>query len=50
MKMKSVQSIYPCKLVVQTIYDIVKALGGELFVESMEGKGSMFIVQMPNIK
>jgi len=32
----------------QTIYDIVKAHGRELRVESMEGKGSLFTVQLPN--
>jgi len=34
MKKKSVQSINPCASVIQTIYDIVKAHGGELKVES----------------
>ena len=28
-------------------YDIVKAHGGELKVESVEGKGSEFIIQIP---
>ena len=28
-------------------YDIVKAHGGELRVETKEGEGSMFIIQLP---
>ncbi|MGK2861955.1 MAG: sensor histidine kinase, partial [Chitinophagaceae bacterium] len=28
-------------------YDIVKAHGGELNVETMEGKGTTFIIQLP---
>ena len=32
---------------VQTIYDIVKAHGGELTVETREGEGSVFIIQLP---
>lgn len=47
MKEKSVQSINPCKSVIQTIYDIVKAHGGELKVETKEGEGSEFIIQLP---
>jgi hypothetical protein len=35
MKLKSVQSIHPCKSVIQTFYDIVKAHGGELKVETL---------------
>ena len=53
---KSVQSIHPCKSVIQTIYDIVKAHGGELSagllsekVETKEGEGSEFIIQIPNV-
>jgi len=46
MKMKSVQSIHPCESVVQTIYDIVKAHGGELKVETKEGEGSEFIITL----
>ena len=44
---KSVQSIHPCKSVIQTIYDIVKAHGGELRVETKEGEGSEFIIILP---
>ena len=47
--MKSVQSINPIKSVIQTSYDIVKAHGGELSVETKEGDGSEFIVQLPVI-
>ena len=36
---KSVKSINLCKSVVQTSYDIVKAHGGELKMESKKGKG-----------
>ena len=32
---------------IQTIYDIVKAHGGELKVETKEGEGSEFIIQLP---
>ena len=45
--MKNVQSINPCKSVIQTIYDIVKAHGGELRVAAKEGEGSEFIIQLP---
>jgi hypothetical protein len=42
MKTKSVKSLNPCKSVIQTIYEIVKAQGGELSVgtpaEKMEAK------------
>ena len=47
MKNKSVQSIHPCKSVIQTNYDIVKAHGGELKVETKEGEGSEFVIQLP---
>jgi light-regulated signal transduction histidine kinase (bacteriophytochrome) len=46
-EIKSVKSSHQCKSVVQTIYDIVKAHGGELKVESKEGEGSEFIIQLP---
>lgn len=42
--MKSVKSINLCKSVIQTIYDIVKAHGSELKVETKEGEGSKFII------
>ena len=44
--MKSVQSINPIKFVIQTSYDIVKAHGGELKVETKEGKRSSFFIQI----
>jgi hypothetical protein len=37
--MKSVKSINLCESVVQTNYDIVKAPGGELKVETKDEKG-----------
>ena len=42
--MKSVKSINHCQSAVQAIYDIVKAHGGELSVETKEGEGSEFII------
>lgn len=47
MKIKSVKSINPFKSVIQTSYNIVKAHGGELKVETKEGTGSEFIIQLP---
>jgi signal transduction histidine kinase len=32
---------------IQTFYDIVKAHGGELRVETKEGEGSEFVIQLP---
>ncbi len=32
---------------VQTSYDIVKAHGGEIKVETNEGEGAEFVIQMP---
>ncbi len=45
--MKSVKSINQCKSVIQTSYDIIKAHGGDFKVETKEGEGSVFIVQLP---
>jgi len=42
--MKSVKSINLCKSVIQMSYDIVKAHGGELKVETKENEGSEFII------
>jgi signal transduction histidine kinase len=47
MKIKSVKSINPCKSVIQTGSDIVKAHVGELKVETKEGMGTEFIIQLP---
>ena len=44
--MKSVKSKNLCESVIQTSYDIIKAHGGELKVETKEGEGSEFIVQL----
>ena len=46
---KSVQSVHLSKSVIQTSYDIVKAHGGEIKVETKEGEGSEFIISLPNI-
>ncbi|MEQ1588597.1 MAG: hypothetical protein ABL895_22105 [Cyclobacteriaceae bacterium] len=43
MKWQSVKSINPSKSVVQTI---VKTHGGELKVETVEGEGSEFSIQL----
>ena len=45
--MKSVKSLNQFKSVIQTVYDIVKAHGGELKVETKEGNGTKFIIQLP---
>ena len=50
--MKSVKSINPCKSVIQTTYDIIKAHGVVpiaigIKVETKEGVGSEFIIQLP---
>ena len=44
---KSVKSLHPFQSVIQTSNDIVKAHGGELKVETKEGEGSTFIIQIP---
>jgi len=46
---KSVQSVHLSKSVIQTSYDIVKAHGGEIKVDTKEGEGSEFIISLPNI-
>jgi hypothetical protein len=45
--MKSVKSIHPCQSVIQTMYDIIKAHGGEIKVKTTEGEGTEFIIQFP---
>jgi signal transduction histidine kinase len=42
--MKSVQSINHFKSVIQTSYDIIKAHGGEIKVETKEGEGTHFTI------
>ncbi len=49
MKMKSVKSKNPCKSVIQTIYDIVKAHGGEIKVETKESEFTEFIIFLPTV-
>ena len=46
MKIKSVPSIHPWQSVIQISYDIVKAHGGELKVETKEGEGTIFTIQL----
>ena len=41
------KSINPFKSVVQIIYDIVKAHGGEIKAETKEGEKSEFIIMLP---
>jgi len=38
------------KIIFQTIYDIVKAHGGELKVETKEGEGSIFQILLADEK
>ena len=40
------KSINPFKSVIQTSYDIIKAHGGEINVETKEGEGTGFIIQL----
>ncbi len=47
--MKSVKSINPFKSVIQTIYDIIKAHGGEIKINTKEGEGTEFIIQLVEI-
>ena len=48
MKFKSVKSINQSQSMVLTLFDIVKAHGGELRVESVEGEGTTFIIEFSN--
>jgi signal transduction histidine kinase len=45
--MKSVRSINHFKSVIQTSYDIIKVHGGEILVDTKEGEGSEFMIQLP---
>ncbi len=47
--MKSVKSINPFKCVIQTSYDIEKAHGGEIKVETRDSGGSKFTIIIPFI-
>ena len=42
--MKSLKSPNPFKSVIHLSYDIVKAHGGQLTVETKEGEGSVFTI------
>ena len=50
MTKKSVKSINPCKSVIRTSYDIVKAHGGELKVESKKSEGTQFVINLPVVR
>ncbi len=39
------ESFNPYKSVIQTSYDIIKAHGGEIKVETKEGEGSEFVIR-----
>ncbi len=41
------KSINPFKSVIQTSYDIIKAHGGEIKVETKEGEGTVFLIWLP---
>ena len=41
------KSFNPKKSVIQISYDIFKAHSGEIKVESKDGEGSEFIIQLP---
>jgi hypothetical protein len=49
MKTASVKSINLFTSVIQMSYDIVKANGGELKVNTLEGEGTEFIICLPII-
>ena len=48
--LKSVKSQNLCESVIQTSYDIVKAHGGKIEVESMRGNGTKFNIELPIIE
>ena len=45
--MKSVKSLNQFKSVIQTMYDIIKAHGGEIKVETKANDGTTFIIHLP---
>ena len=45
---KSVKPALPSGMsVILTIYEIIKAHGGQLKIETSEGEGTSFIIQLP---
>lgn len=48
MKTESVQSCHPCQSVIQTLYDIAMARGGELKVKKRWARETFFI-ELPMI-
>jgi signal transduction histidine kinase len=44
---KSVKSLNPCKSVIQTSFDIVKAHGGKITLDTKEEKGTTFQITLP---
>ncbi len=49
MKVKSVKYKNSFTSVIQTIYEIVKAHDGELRLETKEGEGSEFVIQVISV-
>jgi signal transduction histidine kinase len=45
--MKSVKSINPCQSVIQMSYDIIKAHGGEMQLDSDVNVATTFIILLP---
>ncbi len=41
------KSFNPYKSVIQTSYNIIEAHGGEIKVETNEGEGAVFIIELP---
>jgi light-regulated signal transduction histidine kinase (bacteriophytochrome) len=46
-KLKSVKSINQCESVIQTMYDIIEAHGGELNVETTIAESTTFQIKLP---
>ena len=47
-KTKSVKSLHPGQSVIRTSYDIIKAHGSEIKVNTKEDEGSTFILVLPS--